>query len=193
MGTTDDDKNENENENVNDIGSDTTTTTMSAKNNKKKVPQRILPLFSVNASGYFSGVAKMISDVDLYKNETFWQREGKFNGSFDVEWLIAKDVPFGAFGKHLKVVEDRKSPWGETKKITHSRDAQNITSYVLRQCIEVILEHETENGLAKDFAFYDEREHTRMQARMIAARMNNLHIQNQSLAVLIGGGTAEAE
>ena len=131
----------------------------------KKIPQRIFLLFSVNASGYFSGVAEMTSDVDFDKNETFWQREGKFNGSFNVEWLVAKDVPFQVFGRHLRIVDDRKIHKVETKRVTHSRDAQYVTPTVLRQCIEVMLAYQTENGLAKDFAFYDERERTRYESR----------------------------
>ena len=136
---------------------------------KKKIPQRILLLFSVNASGYFSGVAEMTSDVDFDKNETFWQREGKFNGSFDVEWLVAKDVPFHVFGRHLRIVDDRKIHKVETKKVTHSRDAQHVTPTVLRQCIEVMLAYQTENGLAKDFEFYDERERIRYESRKLNA------------------------
>ena len=164
--------------NINDaaVAKNTTTYTNKGKQEqqkkKKKIPQRILLLFSVNASGYFSGVAEMTSDVDFEKNETFWQREGKFCGSFNVEWLVVKDVPFTVFGKHLRVVDDRKSRTGETKRVTHSRDAQFVTPTVLRHCIEVILEHETDNGLVKDFEYYDERERTRFQARQ-QQRVNN--------------------
>ena len=140
-------------------------TLKTAAKSEKKIPQRIFLLFSVNASGYFSGVAEMTSDVDFNKNETFWQREGKFNGSFDVEWLVAKDVPFHVFGRHLRIVDDRKIDKGETKRVTHSRDAQYVTPTVLRQCIELMLAYPSDNSLVKDFEFYDERERTRCESR----------------------------
>ena len=136
-----------------------------AAKSEKKIPQRIFLLFSVNASGYFSGVAEMTSDVDFNKNETFWQCEGKFNGSFDVEWLVAKDVPFHVFGRHLRIVDDQKIDKGETKRVTHSRDAQYVTPTVLRQCIELMLAYPSDNSLVKDFEFYDERERTRCESR----------------------------
>ena len=158
--------NENRSIAINDKNETVLSSTLkTAAKSEKKIPQRIFLLFSVNASGYFSGVAEMTSDVDFNKNETFWQREGKFNGSFDVEWLVAKDVPFHVFGRHLRIVDDRKIDKGETKRVTHSRDAQYVTPTVLRQCIELMLAYPSDNSLVKDFEFYDERERTRCESR----------------------------
>ena len=46
---------------------------------------KVILLFSVNSSGYFCGVAEMISQVDENKMTGYWTQE-KWVGEFKVKW-----------------------------------------------------------------------------------------------------------
>jgi hypothetical protein len=47
-------------------------------------------LYSVNGSGCFSGVARMVSTVDFTKAFTGWSAPQKWPGKFDVQWIFVK-------------------------------------------------------------------------------------------------------
>ncbi|KAL1449473.1 hypothetical protein WDU94_001977 [Cyamophila willieti] len=52
----------------------------------------ILLFFSVNKSGHFCGVARMMSPVDYNASSSVWSQD-KWKGQFRVQWIYVKDVP----------------------------------------------------------------------------------------------------
>ncbi|MFS7940715.1 putative YTH domain-containing protein [Helianthus anomalus] len=72
--------------------------------------------FSVNTSGQFVGVAKMVGPVDFNKSLKYWQQD-KWIGYFPVKWHIVKDLP-NSLLKHI-TLENK-----ENKPVTNSRDTQ---------------------------------------------------------------------
>jgi hypothetical protein len=65
----------------------------------------------------------MMGPVDFNKNMDFWL-QGKWNGSFPVNWHIIKDVPNGHF-RHITLSNN------ENKPVTHSRDTQEVACYLV--------------------------------------------------------------
>lgn len=59
-------------------------------------------LFSVNGSGHFCGVARMLTAVDYSANANVWALEGKWKGIFSVKWIYVKDVPNNAL-RHIRL------------------------------------------------------------------------------------------
>ena len=59
--------------------------------------------FSMNGSGRFVGVARMISNVDFNFAFEYWAMDGVWRGLMQVEWLFVKDVP-------NKLLKDLKLP-----------------------------------------------------------------------------------
>jgi hypothetical protein len=53
--------------------------------------------FSVNGSGRFVGVARMMSQFDCNTNFTYWSHSEKWKGFFFIDWIFIKDVPNRAF------------------------------------------------------------------------------------------------
>lgn len=81
--------------------------------------------FSVNGSGYFCGMARMISEVDLNwqpdANFNLWSHSTKWKGKFNVKWLYVKNVP----NRQLSYIKLENN---ENKPVTHSRDCQLVPS-----------------------------------------------------------------
>lgn len=78
----------------------------------------ITPIFQVNGSGQFVGVAEMIGQVDFNKDMEFWQLD-KWNGFFPVKWHIVKDVPNTQL-RHI-ILENN-----ENRPVTFTRDTQEV-------------------------------------------------------------------
>jgi len=58
-----------------------------SKLNEAKQKGPVYLFFSVNASGQFLGVAKMISAVITEQQSQGWVQDGKWKGKFEVEWV----------------------------------------------------------------------------------------------------------
>lgn len=79
----------------------------------------VTPIFQVNGSGQFVGVAEMIGQVDFNKDMEFWQLD-KWNGFFPVKWHIVKDVPNTQL-RHI-ILENN-----ENRPVTFTRDTQEVS------------------------------------------------------------------
>ena len=79
--------------------------------------------FSVNGSGYFCGVAKMISEIDFcwQPDPNLWSHSTKWKGKFDIKWIYVKNVP----NRQLSYIKLENN---ENKPVTHSRDCQLVPS-----------------------------------------------------------------
>ncbi|CAI5501894.1 unnamed protein product [Closterium sp. Naga37s-1] len=75
-------------------------------------------LTPVNASGQFCGVAEMLTPVDFTRSVDYWQQD-KWNGHFQVKWHVIKDVPNSQF-RHIIIASN------DGKPVTNSRDTQEV-------------------------------------------------------------------
>ncbi|KAL1202653.1 YTH domain-containing protein ECT2 [Cardamine amara subsp. amara] len=144
----------------------------------------IFLFFSVNSSGLFCGVAKIIGPVSFDRNMDFWQ-QAKWRGSFPVKWHIIKDVPNSYF-RHIILHNN------ENKPVTYSRDTQEVTfpsnsslrrfqilrtlllkaeiiDLIILVCVQIMLKqglgmlklfkgHAERTSLLDDFMYYENRQ-----------------------------------
>jgi len=93
-----------------------------------KESEQVFLVFSVQGSGRFQGVAKMVSNI----GDKFCEDFGSANlgGVFDIEWIHQDDVPFQAT-QHLV------NPWNDNKKVQISRDAQELEPNVGKALVDL--------------------------------------------------------
>jgi hypothetical protein len=66
---------------------------------KGKEPEVYL-IFSVVNSNQFLGIARLTSDIDHNETFKYWWEPCKWFGSYQIQWLFAKDIPHSNF-EHL--------------------------------------------------------------------------------------------
>ena len=79
--------------------------------------EEVYLIFSIQGSGHFQGVAKMISSISDEQCEDFGS--ANLGGVFEIEWIHKERIPF-QFTQHLT------NPWNDHKKVQISRDAQEV-------------------------------------------------------------------
>ncbi|KAJ1272691.1 hypothetical protein BS78_06G222200 [Paspalum vaginatum] len=117
----------------------------------------IFLFFSVNSSGQFCGVAEMIGPVDFDKSVDYWQND-RWNGQFPVKWHIVKDVP-NSLIRHITLENN------ENKRVTNSRDTQEVQLEQGLQMLTIFKNHEAETTILEDFDFYEQREKAMLDGR----------------------------
>nr|CAB3485705.1 unnamed protein product [Digitaria exilis] len=104
----------------------------------------------VNGSGQFCGVAEMIGPVDFDRSVDYWQKD-RWSGQFPVKWHIVKDVP-NKLVRHI-ILENN-----ENKRVTNSRDAQEVKLEQGVEMLAIFKNHEAETTILEDFDFYEQQE-----------------------------------
>lgn len=117
--------------------------------------------FSVNGSGQFLGVCKMISEVSANEKFAHWMQEGKWTGKFKVEWVYVKDIPNREFKSIL-------IPNNENKPVTNSRDAQEIPFQQGMKMLEIFKHYKHDACLLDEFEHYDNDEQRRKEEKIKA-------------------------
>lgn len=74
-------------------------------------------IFSIQGSGHFQGVAKMMTTITDNQCEDFGS--ANLGGVFEIDWIYKEEIPF-QFTQHLT------NPWNDNKKVQISRDAQEV-------------------------------------------------------------------
>ncbi|KAJ0692989.1 putative YTH domain-containing protein [Helianthus annuus] len=106
--------------------------------------------FSVNTSGQFVGVAKMVGPVDFNKSLKYWQQD-KWIGYFPVKWHIVKDLP-NSLLKHITLENN------ENKPVTNSRDTQEVKLEQGLQVLKIFKEESRKQCILDDFDFCEDRQ-----------------------------------
>lgn len=104
------------------------------KSNEKRLDRafndcdEVFLIFSIQGSGRFQGVAKMVGGI----SDKFCEDFGSSNlgGVFDVEWIHQEDLPFQAT-QHLV------NPWNDNKKVQISRDAQEVEPSIGKSLVDL--------------------------------------------------------
>lgn len=122
-------------------------------------------LFSVNGSGYFCGVAEMVSPVNYSTNACVWT-QNKWKGQFQVHWIYVKDVP-NAQLRHIRLENN------EDKPVTNSRDTQEVPPIQGRQVLKVIHSFQHRTSIFDDFMHYEHRQEEEEASRRAPARSHN--------------------
>ncbi|XP_022683832.1 uncharacterized protein LOC101761965 isoform X2 [Setaria italica] len=117
----------------------------------------IFLFFSVNGSGQFCGVAEMIGPVDFDKSVDYWQND-RWSGQFPVKWHTVKDVPNNLV-RHI-ILENN-----ENKRVTNSRDTQEVKLEQGVQMLAIFKNHGAETTILEDFDFYEQREKAMLDDR----------------------------
>lgn len=87
--------------------------------------------FSVNGSGRFCSIARMVSGVDHEAQSDIWS-EGQWTGCFRVQWLLVKDVP-NKMLRHIILTNTL-----EQKPVTQSRDTQELAPEATYEMLDVM-------------------------------------------------------
>lgn len=106
--------------------------------------------FSVNGSGHFCGMARMISAVDYNSNSNVWSQD-KWKGQFRVRWIYVKDVPNVQL-RHIKLENN------ENKPVTNSRDTQEVPHAKGLQVLRIMHSYCHSTSIFDDFIHYERRQ-----------------------------------
>ena len=107
-------------------------------------------LFSVNGSGHFCGIARMLSPVDIHIETGVWVQD-KWKGRFDVRWIYVKDVPNNTL-RHIRLENN------ENKPITNSRDTQEVPIEKGKQVVKIMQHYKAHTSIFDDFSHYEQRQ-----------------------------------
>jgi len=114
-------------------------------------PGRLFLFFSVNGSGFFAGIAEMMSIVNVDEQCRFWS-QSKWVGKFQIKWHYVKDVRNSNL-RHIR------SEANENKPVTNSRDAVEVTPFENGiEFIKVFHHAKLETSVFDDFEHYERRE-----------------------------------
>lgn len=114
---------------------------------REKAGGFIYLLFSVNASGHFCGVARMMTAVDYNSVSSVWH-QNKWKGQFQVKWVYVKDVPNSSL-RHIRLENN------ENKSVTNSRDVQEVPNPKGVEVLEIIHAYEHKTSIFDDFNHYE--------------------------------------
>lgn len=106
--------------------------------------------FSVNGSGHFCGMARMMSAVDYNSNSSVWSQD-KWKGQFRVKWIYVKDVPNVQL-RHIKLENN------ENKPVTNSRDTQEVPHAKGLQVLRIMHSYCHSTSIFDDFIHYERRQ-----------------------------------
>jgi len=137
-----------------------------SKLNEAKQKGPVYLFFSVNASGQFLGVAKMISNVITEQQSQGWVQDGKWKGKFEVEWIYLKDIPNKQF-RHILIESN------DNKPVTNSRDCQEVPENQGKIMMDIFRNYKLNTSIIDDFDYYLNRE------KEIRQRKNNRQTNNQ--------------
>ncbi|XP_037922800.1 YTH domain-containing family protein isoform X1 [Hermetia illucens] len=110
----------------------------------------VLLFFSVNGSGYFCGMAHMMTPVDYNSVSSVWS-QAKWKGTFKVRWIYVKDVPNLQL-RHIRLENN------ENKPVTNSRDTQEVPNAKGIQVLKVLHSFKHVTSIFDDFFHYEKRQ-----------------------------------
>ena len=148
--------------------------------NKKKETGKssVFLLFSAYKTNQFTGLARMKSEVDFKNTFPLWARDN-WKGTFEIEWLLIKDVPFKEFKDVTCEVKDKKNN-GEYNFINYSikslincPDCQQIPFTEGKEIINIMNNFQFKNSILEHFEYYDTR-----QANYEKAIKSNMEVKN---------------
>ncbi|XKL62181.1 hypothetical protein PGB90_002014 [Kerria lacca] len=121
-----------------------------AFNDQKTSDGSVYLFFSVNGSGHFCGVARMISPVDYGASSSVWAQD-KWKGQFRVRWIYVKDVPNPQL-RHIRLENN------ENKPVTNSRDTQEVPYEKGVSVLKIIHSYSHTTSIFDDFTHYEKRQ-----------------------------------
>ncbi|XP_014244078.1 YTH domain-containing family protein 3 isoform X2 [Cimex lectularius] len=125
--------------------------------------------FSVNGSGHFCGMARMMSAVDYNASSSVWSQD-KWKGQFRVRWIYVKDVPNTQL-KHIRLENN------ENKPVTNSRDTQEVPHERGKQVLRVMHTYRHTTSIFDDFIHYERRQEEE-DSKKEASAMEPIQHQN---------------
>ena len=147
---------------------------------RESVPNGVVFLFfSVNGSGHFCGMARMVSAVDYNASSSVWSQD-KWKGQFRVRWIYVKDVP----NIQLRYIRLENN---ENKPVTNSRDTQEVPFERGKQVLRVMHSYKHTTSIFDDFVHYERRQEEEdskkeMEAATLPPHHNSHHkVKTQSI------------
>jgi len=124
---------------------------------------KVYLLFSTYKSNQFTGFAQMKSEVNFKNTFPLWARDN-WRATFNIEWLLIKDVPFKEF-RNINCVKREKKSNGEynfinysTKSLSNSPDCQTIPTSEAKEIIQCMVDYQNKNSILEHFEYYDRRQ-----------------------------------
>ncbi|CAG8758924.1 7492_t:CDS:2, partial [Dentiscutata erythropus] len=133
------------------------------RDNADKGP--IYLFFSIIASGYFCGMAEMLTPVDYTTSATVWAQD-KWKGIIKVKWIFVKDIPNNHLS-HIKLVNN------ENKPVTYSRDTQELYPEPGHEMLKKFYDYSSRSSIFDKFEFYEKREIEMRKDRIALLRPAN--------------------
>lgn len=132
-------------------------------NNEFKQNKNVYLLFSTYNTSQLTGLARMKTEVDFKSVFPLWARDN-WRGTFEIEWLLIKDIPFFEF-RNVKCTPKEKKSSGEynfinysTKSLLNSPDCQMLPLTEARDIIQVMINYQNKNSILEHFEYYDIRQ-----------------------------------
>lgn len=119
--------------------------------------------FSVNGSGHFCGMARMMSPVDYDSTSSVWAQD-KWKGQFKVRWIYVKDIQNSQL-RHITLENN------ENKPVTNSRDTQEVPLERGKQVLAVMHSFKHSTSIFDDFDHYEKKQEEEVTRR----QPNNYH------------------
>ena len=133
------------------------------KLNNEFKEKSVFLLFSAYKTTQFTGLARMKSEVNFKSTFPLWARDN-WKGTFEIEWLVIKDVPFREF-KSVSCEAREKKSTGEynfinysTKSLSNSPDCQRLHDSEGREIINIMIKYQNKNSILEHFEYYDIRQ-----------------------------------
>ena len=132
-------------------------------NTEFKENKNVYLLFSTYKSNQFTGLAQMKSEVNFKQIFPLWARDN-WRATFDIEWVLIKDVPFKEF-KNVPCQKREKKSNGEynfinysSKSLSNSPDCQCLLFNEGQELIKIMSEYQNKNSILEHFEYYDKRQ-----------------------------------
>ena len=113
----------------------------------KSKNSNVFLFFTCIGTERYVGVCRLISDYDEKNNFNLWTQDDKWLGTFKVEWLLIKDVPFQEFENKLLTV-----------KVSNTENLEEVSDEYGKSMMEIFVKFQNSNTLLEHFEFYDERQ-----------------------------------
>jgi len=92
----------------------------------------------------------MLSALDYEKKCELWAQD-KWNGQFQVKWMLIKDIP----NSQLRQIRLENN---DNKPVTNSRDTQEILLEPGKELLRIFSTYKSKTSILDDFSFYDKRQ-----------------------------------
>ena len=150
-------------------------------------------LFTSYTSNQIVGIARMISEVYFENIFSLWTKDN-WKGTFNIEWLLIRDVPFNEFGDLLRYSTSKYKAYFKSFQNKFFYEYQDFKKLPFKQGKEIIkrmIEYQCKTSILEYFEYYDTRQanyehvvNTKLDSKnnlMLFEKSNQSNLQYKSM------------